>query len=513
VQDGIAIAALLAFYFVVHDVKLVLTAPYWLDEAWVALSVRFPISELPLLTSSTPLGWTFLLRLVPDSDYLRVVPLAFDLLVVVCAYVLGRLLAWQTRLHGTIAGVACGLAVLLLPAQQARHDLKQYTADAAVTLGLLVLAAWTERHWSRKRLGVIVAFVAVGMLVSHVTAVAAPCTIGGLVLVTALRRQWRRLVEVLVAGAAAGLVVGIIYLGISSRNQSQSLQTFWAANFPTLRGLPAYLDHQFYLLELFLGLPPYLWVALIAAGIATLAWRGLGGVAIAAVLLPLAAIVLGVAKIYPLLEQRTGNFLLVTGTALAGLGVAGAAIALATLARRLVPRLPAVVPTIAAAVACALVIGWYGVYNDRWYRFDGNEWWHYSSIAIEDSRSATAYVAANRAPNDVIVVSFSGRYGFTYYWHEDPIVLHEYPNTVGWDAIVPSNPGIVFIKGESPEAIREGLDAGIRLAAERGGGARVFLIRSHIIGDEVAAWKSVLPDYQVEQVTNGVEPVVLVNAK
>ena len=60
--DAIAIAALLALFFVVHDVKSMLTAPYFLDEAWVALSVRFPISELPVVTASTPLGWSFLLR-------------------------------------------------------------------------------------------------------------------------------------------------------------------------------------------------------------------------------------------------------------------------------------------------------------------------------------------------------------------------------------------------------------------------------------------------------------------
>ena len=37
---------------VVHDVKTTLTAPYWLDEAWVALSVRFPLGDLPVTTSS-----------------------------------------------------------------------------------------------------------------------------------------------------------------------------------------------------------------------------------------------------------------------------------------------------------------------------------------------------------------------------------------------------------------------------------------------------------------------------
>src|SRR5262249_26783056 len=65
--DAAAVVALLALFPVVHDVPSLLHAPYFLDEAWVALSVRFPLSQLPLLTSSTPIGWSFLLRLVPDT--------------------------------------------------------------------------------------------------------------------------------------------------------------------------------------------------------------------------------------------------------------------------------------------------------------------------------------------------------------------------------------------------------------------------------------------------------------
>ncbi|MCW2930204.1 MAG: hypothetical protein JWM19_1166 [Actinomycetia bacterium] len=63
----------------VTNVPYQLRQPYWLDEAWVADSVRAPLSQVPRLASSTPLGWTLLLRLVPfgGPERQRLVPLAF----------------------------------------------------------------------------------------------------------------------------------------------------------------------------------------------------------------------------------------------------------------------------------------------------------------------------------------------------------------------------------------------------------------------------------------------------
>ncbi|HEU4400275.1 MAG TPA: hypothetical protein VFU54_20855 [Actinomycetota bacterium] len=38
---------------------------FWIDEAWVADSLRVPLGQLRELAGSTPLGWLALLRLVP----------------------------------------------------------------------------------------------------------------------------------------------------------------------------------------------------------------------------------------------------------------------------------------------------------------------------------------------------------------------------------------------------------------------------------------------------------------
>ncbi len=321
--DSTAVLALLCLLPILHDVKTMLSAPYWLDEAWVALSVRFPLGDLPVTTSSSPLGWSLLLRLVPDPDDLRLVTLAFQGLAVVAAYGLGRALRWSTPGRGVVAGAACAATVLLLPAQQVRHDLKQYTADAAVAVGVLALVAWVEQRWSRRRLNVLTAAVAAGMLVSHVTAIVAPCAFGGLLLVTAVRRQWLRLVEVAVAGLNAGLVLTGVYFGISMQGRNVPMQQFWAGNFPGVTELPGYLARQIDTLMPVVGAPGLVVVALLVAGTSTLRRRGRPAAAVAVMLLPVVATIVGVAKVYPLLELRTSHFLLVTAAAVAGSGSPG----------------------------------------------------------------------------------------------------------------------------------------------------------------------------------------------
>ena len=110
----------------------------------MADSTRAPLHQLRLLTSSTPIGWTLLLRLVPNvgpPEQLRAVPLAFGVMSVVVAYLLGRQL-------GRVAAVAAGLAAALAPSALRNHNLKQYSADAFVTLLLLWLTAHLEAGWS-----------------------------------------------------------------------------------------------------------------------------------------------------------------------------------------------------------------------------------------------------------------------------------------------------------------------------------------------------------------------------
>ncbi|HEY6790034.1 MAG TPA: hypothetical protein VI365_22270, partial [Trebonia sp.] len=116
----------------VHNVSYMLNQPFWTDEDWVALTTKFPLSQLPATTSSTPIGWSVLLRLVTVSgtQTARLLPLAFAGAAVVVAYWFARRLEWSRREISVGAGVLAAIAMLLVPAMLIRDDLKQYTGDA-----------------------------------------------------------------------------------------------------------------------------------------------------------------------------------------------------------------------------------------------------------------------------------------------------------------------------------------------------------------------------------------------
>jgi hypothetical protein len=129
-----------------HDVGYMLRHPFWVDEAWVALSTRARIGLVPWLTSTTPVGWTLLLRLVPGGadQRFRLVELGFTALAVLAGYYLGRELGMVRYLGGPLLGAV----VLFAPAMLVRDDLKQYTAEAFASLALLLLVARIENHWT-----------------------------------------------------------------------------------------------------------------------------------------------------------------------------------------------------------------------------------------------------------------------------------------------------------------------------------------------------------------------------
>src|SRR3954447_23417349 len=162
--DAAVATALGLLVLVVHDVGYLLRQPYWLDESWVAFSTKAPWRDLPLVSASSPLGWTVLLRVVPlgGPERQRLVPLAFAGLAGAVAYLLLRSVGVR-RLPAALAG---GGTVLLAPALLARADLKQYTADAAVFLLLLLLLCRLEAHWSHRRLLELAGAVALSPLLS-----------------------------------------------------------------------------------------------------------------------------------------------------------------------------------------------------------------------------------------------------------------------------------------------------------------------------------------------------------
>jgi hypothetical protein len=177
--------------FAVHDVGYVLSHPFWNDEAWVAVTTRFPLSQLPATTSSSPIGWSLLVRLVTvhGTQTSRLLPLAFAAAAVVVGYWLGRRLDWPDRFAAVLGGTLVAVSVLLGPAMLLRDDLKQYTADACLTLLLLALTAKLERDWSRRNLALLAGTAGAGILLSDAVAFVAVAAFAALLVVLAIRKS------------------------------------------------------------------------------------------------------------------------------------------------------------------------------------------------------------------------------------------------------------------------------------------------------------------------------------
>jgi len=249
--DAVAVVLCLASVPVVHRVGPVLRAPYWLDESWVALSSKAPLGALPTTTSSTPIGWTFLVWLVPPHGQIqRLIPLAFLAGSVVAGYAFGRVLG------SPLCGAAGAAAVLLLPAQQARHDLKQYTADAAVALLLFALLAWAESAWSGRRAAILGSAVVGGMLVSHAAALAGVAVLAGLLVWSARRR---RVAGALAAAGCTAAGMALVHLLADRPARNPALAGYWAGWFPSPAALPRYVVERLGELRPAIGIPWVLW--------------------------------------------------------------------------------------------------------------------------------------------------------------------------------------------------------------------------------------------------------------
>ncbi|GIF71387.1 hypothetical protein [Asanoa siamensis] len=499
--EALAPLALVVITFVIHDVPTAIRLPYWLDEAWVAASTRLPLHDLPTTTSSTPIGWSALLRLIPDLDWLRLLPIAFLVLSVLGGYALAAVLPWPSTVHRVVAGLVTGVAVALVPAQHLRHDLKQYTADAAVTLALLALAGFVEAKWSRKRLGLLLGAACVGVLISHTTTLVGGCVAGGLVLAALAKRQWRQALEATVTGAVMLVVFGLSYFGLAKGGDNAAMANYWDDYFPKVGELPGYIDGRATSLQPYLGTNWMLLLVLALAGIVTVGLLGRPAMAGAALLLLPAAVVAGVVRMYPLLDLRTSHFLLVWLVAFAAIGVAG----IGTLVGRLLlaRRSPAGASVVAAALAVAL-LGGYAYRTSDWFRFDGWEFGVRSPATSENTRQPVAFVWANRKPGDIVLVSGSASYGFATYWPAQPGYRLDQGVAVGWQPTYP-DASIVMSTGRDAAAIHGAIVTATGMAAKAGPDAVVWVIRSHMNKTEKTVWKTELEKLTYDTTPTGGE--------
>jgi hypothetical protein len=492
---------------VVHDTPYLLRAPFWTDEAWVAVTTRFPLSALPATTSATPIGFSAVLRLVTLGGHQtgRLLPLAFAGAAVVIAYWLARRLPWSWAPASVIAGLLAGLAVLLVPAMLVRDDLKQYTADACLSLLALALTARLESDWSRWRLAALSASIWGGMLFSDAVAFTGAAILGALCLVQLIRRAWGRLAEAVIAAAVTGVLMIAVFAAFDARADGPGITAYWKGFYvPVHGGLHASLSFiagQFEDTRAFFGLgPAWLAIPLVIAGLVTLCWLGRWVTAVAAVALLPEMIALSALRRYPLLDLRTSTFLIAITVVVAAIGVAG----LAAAARRGLSQAragtgPSTGRAIAgAAVAAALALAAAGGFLAGAVPYARGH-----PIPAEDVRDQAHYVFRHAAPGDVIVVNLDSTWGFGYYWpvgtparRPDKAVLQ------GYVTYFPGQPRIIQAQNRDQAGVSATLAQALTRSRQHGC-SRIWLVRTHLNAAERAAWKTALHHDGVASVPAG----------
>ena len=475
----LVVAALVA---VVHDVGYLLRQPYWIDEAWVASVARFPLHDLPRLTSSTPIGWSAIVFVVPpgSNELGRLVPLAFAGGTVAVAYWFARRLGWQRTDVAVGAALLAAFAMLLLPALLIRNDLKQYTADAFFALLALATLSRLERAWTRRSLGWLSVTVCGGMLFSHTTAFVGVACFLALVVVQLARRAWRRLAEATIAGVATALLMAAVYEAADARNVVPSLTDYWRGYYlPLDTGVSAswrYLTLRLGQLEPYFGLGT-IWLALplVVAGLITIARLGRVATAMAVILLWPEMAAVSVVKRYPFLDLRTSTFLIAVTTAVAAVGVAG----VCALVRRYWRG------TIAVAVAVLAAVP-FAVHSTRDMRSH--------TIPFEDARDQARYAASHARPDDVILVNSASNRAFVFYapFGGAQLTPDAY-EAIGYLGYYPDRPRIVMARTSSYQAVSVALNDAVGLARQARG-ARIWLVRSHESAIEAQAWRLALHD-------------------
>jgi hypothetical protein len=471
------VAVLLVLATVSRRLGYLLSHSFWLDEGWVADSVRAPLHQLRLLTSSTPIGWTLLLRLVPEvgpPERLRLLPIAFAVAAVVPAYLLGRRL-------GRVQAVAAGLAAAIAPSAIANDDLKQYTADVFAALLLLWLGARVEAGWSGpaprtwRRLLALGAGCVAAALVSHAAVFVSAAIFGALALRCLAERRWQRLRRVLGLGLAVGAVEAAVFLVFLSVGDNPAMRRYWQHAFVPLSDGPGRAA-WFVATRLAgalgrAGLGPWALAAVLALGGLAALWRGrLPATALAVPLLLAELVVAGAAHRYPFLDERTSLFFTVLLTVCGGLA-AGALVAWSF-------RRPATVPVglAAAGLAAALLV-------------PASRQAVGTPMPGSTLRQQVAFVLEQRRPGDVVLVGRNASFAFAYYWPDRPTFSPTQSNTaVLFQVDYPDRPDLVVTHQRG----LPGAQAAVREAMSRARSGRVWLVLAEA-GDGGPVWGRAAP--------------------
>jgi hypothetical protein len=487
----VVVVALATSVLAVHDVGYMLHYPYWLDESWVADSIRAPLGRLPFLTSSTPLGWTLMLRLVPGAAHgenARLLPLFFSALAVVAGYVLGE----ELKLNRYLSGLLVGCAVLLAPAMLVRDDLKQYTAEAFAAVAILALVARLENRWSRRRLAALGGFVVITLLVSATNLFVGSAALVAVLGEAAIRRDPRRLVETLVAAVATGAGCLALYLLTVAPNDIPSLQAYWKGYYLSFGDLAPRLHERADQLARYMGFGR-LWVVVVLAA------AGVAGLAVArrwalAATVPLTIVIIigaALAQKYPFGDERTSTFWLVMVTVVMAIAVAYGA--------RWLSRRQRIAGPLLIVAALALWVPTLAPYLRS------------HSLPVQDIRDQVSYFARHYRAGDVLILNELGSYGFAYYYRSvTPTYVHDPSLATGFLPTYPHTAWMVQMRSRTAAAVKNALaTATAKIDAEPPGRqGRIWIMRSEQTSTEARAWRHDLPA-AVKVIPGHVEPLLL----
>jgi hypothetical protein len=485
--ENLNVLVLALMVLVVHDVGYIFSQPYWTDEDWVALTTKFPLSELPATTNSTPIGWSVLIRFfsVSGTQSARIVPLAFAGAAVVVAYWFGRRLDWPRLEASLCAGLLAGVGMLMVPAMLIRDDLKQYTTDAFFVLVVLAVTSRLERDWSRRMLATLSVVTWGGMLFSDAVAFMGAAAFAAVCLLQLVRRAWRRLAEAAVAGAITAVFILAVYKAFDAQAVTPSLtySPHFANYYPPLHsGAHAFLGflHQhFQALAQHFGLGP-LWLAalLFILGVVTIFWRGRPATAIALAILWPEMVLISSMRLYPFLDPRTSTFLFAVTAVVAAIGVAGVCSLLWPYLKGMLA-----IELAMAAVAGFAVVALPSVRSH--------------AIPYESMKSVTRYVADHAAGGDVIVLAQDSNFGFAYYWPTGQ-PSREPDDTIiqGYEAYYPDQPRIVMALTRTPAGVDAAMAQALAQSRERGC-TPIWLIHSHTIPIELATYNGWIQQHHV----------------
>jgi hypothetical protein len=295
---------------------------------------------------------------------------------------------------------------------------------------------------------------------------------------------------------------------VDRAGRTPQLSAYWSPYFPAPATLPGYVSTRMDQLRPVLGVGWPLFVGLGVLGVITVGRLRRPATATALVLLPMIVIVAGVMRLYPLLDQRTSHFLLVTGAVLAAVGVVGTAAAITSAIARSggsLDRLPGYGRAAAAGGIVLLALVSFAVANRGTLLHPP-----LPGKPQEDIRAQVAYVAAHRGPGDTVLVNLSGQYGFAYYWPEGEPQLHRGGvQATGFYVDYRPADRVVVAADRDQVSIVRAVAAADDLS---GAGGRIWLVRTHVNDAEAAAWQRALAGRQVRLIEVGPEPVAVITA-